>query len=118
MQAIEKDILSTPGVALLSNAGGSFSPSIRRRICSIAHMRSSSRPGPVLDRNEEGNPAECFQGKTIRRRTWMQVRRRLQKYSPMRTGVRNAPSFIWRRRRFDIDFNLRGPDIVALRLRR
>ncbi|HZE64308.1 MAG TPA: efflux RND transporter permease subunit, partial [Pyrinomonadaceae bacterium] len=45
----------------------------------------------------------------------LEVRRRLQKYAPMRTGVRNAPSFNFGAGgRFDIDFNLRGPDIVAL----
>jgi len=45
----------------------------------------------------------------------IEVRRRLQKYSPMRVGVRNGQSFNFGASgRFDIDFNLRGPDIVAL----
>ena len=45
----------------------------------------------------------------------LEVRRRLQKYAPMRVGVRNAPSFNFGAGgRYDIDFNLRGPDIVAL----
>jgi HAE1 family hydrophobic/amphiphilic exporter-1 len=45
----------------------------------------------------------------------MEVRRRLQKYTPMRSGVRNARSFNFGAGgRTDIDFVFRGPDIVAL----
>ncbi len=44
-----------------------------------------------------------------------EVRRRLQKYSPLRAGIRNAQSFNFGAGgRFDIDFVLRGPDIEAL----
>ena len=44
-----------------------------------------------------------------------EVRRRLQKYAPMRVGVRNAQSFNFGAGgRSDIDFVFRGPDIVAL----
>jgi HAE1 family hydrophobic/amphiphilic exporter-1 len=44
-----------------------------------------------------------------------EVRRRLQKYSPMRSGVRNGRSFNFGAGgRSDIDFVFRGPDIVAL----
>jgi HAE1 family hydrophobic/amphiphilic exporter-1 len=45
----------------------------------------------------------------------VEVRRRLQKYAPMRIGVRNAQSFNFGTGgRTDIDFVLRGPEIVAL----
>ena len=44
-----------------------------------------------------------------------EVRSRLRKFAPLRVGVRNAPSFNFGTGgRFDIDFNLRGPDIEAL----
>jgi HAE1 family hydrophobic/amphiphilic exporter-1 len=45
----------------------------------------------------------------------VEVRRRLQKYAPMRIGVRNAQSFNFGTGgRTDIDFVLRGPELVAL----
>jgi HAE1 family hydrophobic/amphiphilic exporter-1 len=44
-----------------------------------------------------------------------EVRRRLRKYAPMRTSVRNGRSFNFGTGgRSDIDFVFRGPDIVAL----
>ena len=44
-----------------------------------------------------------------------EMRRRLQKYAPMRIGVRNAQSFNFGAGgRLDIDFVFRGPDLVAL----
>jgi len=44
-----------------------------------------------------------------------EIRRRLQKYAPMRISVRNAQSFNFGAGgRTDIDFVFRGPDIVAL----
>src|SRR5690349_13489335 len=45
----------------------------------------------------------------------LEVRRRLQKYAPMRAGVRNAQSFNFGTGgRFDIDFALRGPELEKL----
>ncbi len=63
----------------------------------------------------KGNPLQAFRGNYSQQDVMQEVRRRLQKYSPMRGSVRNAPSFNFGSGgRFDIDFNLRGPDIVAL----
>src|SRR6267378_2711234 len=119
MAAIEKDILSTPGVRLvLSNAGGSFLGGVNQggayvriapheeRIFSLARLWTETR---------NGHPLNAFKGNYSQQDVMLEVRRRLQKYSPMRVGVRNAPSFNFGAGgRFDIDFNLRGPDIVAL----
>jgi HAE1 family hydrophobic/amphiphilic exporter-1 len=119
MAAIEKDILSTPGVRLvLSNAGGSFLGGVNQggayvriaphdeRTFSLARLWAETR---------NGNPLNAFKGNYSQQDVMLEVRRRLQKYSPMRVGVRNAPSFNFGAGgRFDIDFNIRGPDIVAL----
>ena len=119
MAAIEKDILSTPGVRLvLSNAGGSFLGGVNQggayvriaphdeRTFSLARLWTESR---------NGHPLNAFKGNYSQADVMIEVRRRLQKYSPMRVGVRNAQSFNFGASgRFDIEFNLRGPDIVAL----
>ena len=119
MSAIEKDILSTPGVRLvLSSAGGSFLGGVNQggayvRIAS--HEERTFSLGRLWTETLKGNPLKAFRGNYSQQDVMTEVRRRLQKYAPMRTGVRNAPSFNFGAGgRFDIDFNLRGPDIVAL----
>jgi HAE1 family hydrophobic/amphiphilic exporter-1 len=119
MQAIEKDISSTPGVRLvLSNAGGSFLGGVNQgnlyvRIAS--HEERTFSLGRLWDETRHGNPLNAFRGNYTQQDVMLEVRRRLRKYAPMRTGVRNAPSFNFGAGgRFDIDFNLRGPDVVAL----
>jgi HAE1 family hydrophobic/amphiphilic exporter-1 len=119
MAAIEKDVLSTPGVRLvLSNAGGSFLGGVNQggayvRIAS--HEERTFSLGRLWTETKNGNPLNAFKGNYSQQDVMLEVRRRLQKYAPMRVGVRNAPSFNFGAGgRFDIDFNLRGPDIVAL----
>lgn len=119
MAAIEKDILSTPGVRLvLSNAGGSFLGGVNQGGAYVRiapHEERTFSIGRLWTETRNGNPLKAFRGNYSQQDVMLEVRRRLQKYSPMRTGVRNAPSFNFGAGgRFDIDFNLRGPDIVAL----
>jgi HAE1 family hydrophobic/amphiphilic exporter-1 len=119
MAAIEKDILSTPGVRLvLSNAGGSFLGGVNQGGAYVRiapHEERTFSLGRLWTETRNGNPLKAFKGNYSQQDVMLEVRRRLQKYSPMRTGVRNAPSFNFGAGgRFDIDFNLRGPDIVAL----
>ena len=64
---------------------------------------------------KKGNPLKPLGETTQQQDVMQEVRRRLQKYAPMRAGVRNAPSFNFGAGgRFDIDFVLRGPEIQAL----
>jgi len=119
MQAIEKDILSTPGVRLvLSNAGGGFLGGVNQAgayVRIVPHEERTFSLGRLWTETKNGNPLKAFRGNYSQQDVMLEVRRRLQKYSPMRVGVRNAPSFNFGGGgRFDIDFNLRGPDIVAL----
>lgn len=119
MQAIEKDILSTPGVRLvLSNAGGSFLGGVNQGGAYVRiapHEERIFSLGRLWTETRNGNPLKAFRGNYSQQDVMLEVRRRLQTYSPMRAGVRNAPSFNFGAGgRFDIDFNLRGPDIVAL----
>src|SRR5688572_30185891 len=64
---------------------------------------------------KKGNPFNAFKGNYTQQDVMQEVRRRLRKYSPMRTSVRNGRSFNFGTGgRTDIDFVFRGPDIVAL----
>ena len=119
MAAIEKDILSTPGVRLvLSNAGGSFLGGVNQGGAYVRiapHEERTFSLARLWTETRNGHPLNAFKGNYSQQDVMLEVRRRLQKYSPMRVGVRNAPSFNFGAGgRFDIDFNLRGPDIVAL----
>jgi HAE1 family hydrophobic/amphiphilic exporter-1 len=119
MQAIEKDILSTPGVRLfLSNAGGSFLGGVNQGggyVRITPHEERTFSLGRLWTETKKGNPLNAFRGNYSQQDVMLEVRRRLQKYAPMRTGVRNSQSFSFGTSgRFDIEFNLRGPDIVAL----
>src|SRR6478672_4077434 len=119
MAAIEKDILSTRGVTLfLSNAGGSFLGGVNQGggyVRIAPHEERTFSLGRLWTETKNGHPLNAFKGNYSQQDVMLEVRRRLQKYAPMRIGVRNAPSFNFGASgRFDIDFNLRGPDIVAL----
>jgi HAE1 family hydrophobic/amphiphilic exporter-1 len=119
MQAIEKDILSTPGVKLvLSNAGGGFLGGVNQASAYVRiapHEERTFSLGRLWNETKAGHPLNAFKGNYSQQDVMLEVRRRLQKYAPMRSGVRNAPSFNFGAGgRYDIDFNLRGPELVAL----
>ncbi|HSS20549.1 MAG TPA: efflux RND transporter permease subunit [Pyrinomonadaceae bacterium] len=119
MQAIEKDILSAQGVKMvLSNAGGGFLGGVNQGNIYVRiapHEERTFSLGRLWTETKRGHPLNAFRGNYSQQDVMTEVRRRLQKYAPMRVGVRNAPSFNFGAGgRFDIDFNLRGPDIVAL----
>ena len=117
--AMEKDILATPGVRLvLSSVGGSFLGGVNQGGAYVRiapHEERTFSIGKLWRATTSGNPFSAFKGNYSQQDVMAEVRRRLQKYSPMRIGVRNAQSFNFGAGgRTDIDFVFRGPDIVAL----
>jgi len=119
IQLIEKDLLDTPGVRLvLSDAGGGFLGGVNQAGAYIRiapHGERTFSLGRLWTETKKGNPLRAFRGNYAQQDVMQEVRRRLQKYAPMRGSVRNAPSFNFGSGgRFDIDFNLRGPEIAAL----
>jgi HAE1 family hydrophobic/amphiphilic exporter-1 len=119
MQAIEKEILATPGVRLvLSSAGGSFLGGVNQGGAYVRiapHEERTFSLGRLWRETRQGNPFNAFRGNYSQQDVMQEVRSRLRKFAPLRVGVRNAPSFNFGAGgRFDIDFNLRGPDIEAL----
>ena len=117
--AMEKDILETPGVRLvLSSSGGSFLGGVNQ---GSAYVRIAPHEERILSFSKfwtelkKGHPLNAFKGNYTQQDVMLEVRRRLQKYAPMRIGVRNAQSFNFGAGgRTDIDFVIRGPEIVAL----
>jgi HAE1 family hydrophobic/amphiphilic exporter-1 len=117
--AMEKDILETPGVRLvLSSAGGSFLGGVNQGGAYVRiapHEERTLSFGKFWTELKKGHPLNAFKGNYTQQDVMLEVRRRLQKYAPMRIGVRNAQSFNFGTGgRTDIDFVLRGPELVAL----
>src|SRR5262245_20464693 len=119
ISAMEKDILETPGVRMvLSSAGGGFLGGLNQ---GNAYVRIAPHEERTLSftkfwkATKSGNPLKAFKGNYTQQDVMAEVRRRLQKYAPMRVGVRNAQSFNFGAGgRTDIDFVFRGPDILVL----
>jgi hydrophobic/amphiphilic exporter-1 (mainly G- bacteria), HAE1 family len=117
--AMEKEILETPGVRMvLSSSGGGFLGGVNQ---GGAYVRIAPHEERILSfaklwtETKKGNPFNAFKGNYTQQDVMQEVRRRLQKYAPMRVGVRNGQSFNFGAGgRTDIDFVFRGPDIVAL----
>jgi HAE1 family hydrophobic/amphiphilic exporter-1 len=119
MAAIEKDILATPGVRLvLSNAGGGFVGGVNQGGAYVRiapHEERTLSLTRLWNETKKGNPFNAFKGNYNQQEVMQEVRSRLRKFAPMRTGVRNAPSFSFGPGgRSDIDFVFRGPEIQAL----
>ncbi|HEY0727021.1 MAG TPA: efflux RND transporter permease subunit, partial [Pyrinomonadaceae bacterium] len=117
--AMEKDILETPGVRLvLSSAGGGFLGGVNQGGAYVRiapHEERTLSFSKLWAETKKGNPLNAFRGNYTQQDVMQEVRRRMQKYAPMRTGVRNGQSFNFGAGgRTDIDFVFRGPDIVAL----
>ena len=118
MRAIEEDLRTTPGVRIvLTNAGGGFLGGVNQ---GGAYVRIAPHEERTLsftkfwESLKRGRPLDAFRGNYTQRDVMQEVRARLRKYAPMRTNVRNAPSFNIGGGFLDIDFVLRGPDLVAL----
>jgi HAE1 family hydrophobic/amphiphilic exporter-1 len=117
--AMEKDMMSTPGVRLvLSSVGGNFLGGVNQGGAYVRiapHEERTLSLGRLWTELKNGNPLKAFKGNYSQQDVMVEMRRRLQKYAPMRIGVRNAQSFNFGAGgRTDIDFVFRGPDILAL----
>jgi hydrophobic/amphiphilic exporter-1 (mainly G- bacteria), HAE1 family len=117
--AMEKDILETPGVRLvLSSSGGSFLGGVNQGSAYVRiapHEERTLSFGKFWTELKKGHPLNAFKGNYTQQDVMVEVRRRLQRYAPMRIGVRNAQSFNFGTGgRTDIDFVIRGPELVAL----
>jgi hydrophobic/amphiphilic exporter-1 (mainly G- bacteria), HAE1 family len=118
MRAVESELQNTPGVRLvLASAGGSS-------LGGVSDGRVYVRIAPHEERTFsfarlwhgllQGDPLQAWRGNYTQGDVMREVRRRLRKYRDVRTSVRNIPSFNTGGGSFEIDFVIRGPDLVAL----
>jgi HAE1 family hydrophobic/amphiphilic exporter-1 len=118
MLAVENEIRSTPGVRLvLASAGGSFLGAVNQGAAYIRiapHEERTFSLTKLWQSIKRGRPFDAFRGNYTQRDVMQEVRARLRKFAPLRASVRNAPSFNLGGGNFDIDFVLRGPDLLAL----
>ncbi|MDX6484310.1 MAG: hypothetical protein QOE95_2081 [Gaiellaceae bacterium] len=119
MLAMEQDIMKTLGVrVVLASAGGSFLGGVNQSDMFIRiapHEERTLSLSRLWRETLAGHPLGAFHGNYTQQDVMQEVRRRLQKYAPMRVGVRNAQSFNFGAGgRFDIDFVIRGPELEQL----
>jgi HAE1 family hydrophobic/amphiphilic exporter-1 len=118
MLAIEDEIRSTPGVRLvLSSAGGSFLGAVNQGGAYVRiapHEERTFSLTKLWESIKRGRPLDAFRGNYTQRDVMQELRARLKKFAPLRISVRNAPSFNLGGGNFDIDFVLRGPDLLSL----
>jgi len=118
MQAVENELRTTHGVrVVLATSGGSFLGGVNQGGAYVRIAPHEERTFSItrfLRSIASGHPMDAFRGNYTQRDVMQEVRARLKKYTQLRTSVRNAPSFNIGGGNFDIDFVLKGPDLIAL----
>ncbi len=118
MREVERELLATRGVTtVLTSVGSSWLGSVNS---GSAYVRIKPHEERVFGfgriGHELGNltPWRAFYGNYSQRDVMMEVRRRLRKFSHLRSSVRNASSFNFGGGPGDIVLALRGPDVITL----
>jgi HAE1 family hydrophobic/amphiphilic exporter-1 len=117
MRAAENEIRAVPFVRLLlCDAGGGFIGGVSSGGCYVRIAPHGERVfsfGRLWRETLNGRPWIAFSS-TSQRDVMQQVRARLRKFGDLRISVRNLPSFNIGGGNWDINFNIRGPDLAAL----
>lgn len=118
MLAVENEIRQTPGVRLvLASAGGSFLGSVNQGGAYVRiapHEERTFSLTKLWESIKKGEPLKAWRGNYTQRDVMQELRARLRKFAPLRASVRNAPSFNLGGGNVDIDFVLRGPELLSL----
>jgi HAE1 family hydrophobic/amphiphilic exporter-1 len=118
MRAVEGEIRETPGVRLvLASAGGGFLGGVDQGSAYVRiapHEERIFSIGRLLRETLRGRPLAAFSGNYSQAQVMQEIRRRLSRFTDLRTSVRNAPSFNIGGGNWEIDFVLRGPDLESL----
>lgn len=118
IRAVDAELRKIPGVTLvMAVAGGSV-------LNSVNFGNAYVRIAPHAERTFSftrlwhaiwaGDPMAAWRGNYTQRDMIQEVRRRLRKFSDVRTMARNYPSFNIGAGNFEIDFAIRGPDLKSL----
>jgi HAE1 family hydrophobic/amphiphilic exporter-1 len=118
LQAVSREVRSVPGVRLmLAQAGGSFLNRVNQAggyVRIAPHAERTVSLAKFWAGLKRGEPLAVFRGNYTQRDVIQEVRRRMRKFRDLRITVRNIPGFNIGGGSFDIDFVVRGPDLVAL----
>jgi hydrophobic/amphiphilic exporter-1 (mainly G- bacteria), HAE1 family len=118
MRRIEKDLKETRGiVTVLTEVGGNRSGGVNNGEAYIkiaSHEQRTFSLPRLIAATLKGRPQDAFKGNYSQRDVMADVRRKLRKYRDLRTSVRNAPSFNIGGGNTDIDFVIRGPELLQL----
>ncbi|MBL8151723.1 MAG: efflux RND transporter permease subunit, partial [Blastocatellia bacterium] len=118
LHEIEKELRATPGVELiLATAGGGFFSGVNQSFIYVRITPIEKRTfslSRLWQATLQGKPGDAFRGNFSQREMMQEVRKRLKKFTDFRCGVRGGNAFNIGGGFFEIDFVLRGPDIVAL----
>ncbi|HEV8242119.1 MAG TPA: efflux RND transporter permease subunit [Thermoanaerobaculia bacterium] len=118
MRAVEREVRESRGVRLaLTTAGGGFLGGVNQGSIYVRiapHEERTFSPGRLLRETLHGRPWRAFTGNYAQREVMQEIRRRLKKFPDLRTNVRNARSFNLGGGGAEIDFVLRGPDLLTL----
>ncbi len=118
MLAVEAELMKTPGVELvLSTAGGSFLGGVNQGsiyVRTVAHDKRTFSLARLWREALRGDPLAALRGNYTQRDVMQEVRKRLRKFTDLRSSVRNAPSFNIGGGNFEIDFVIKGPELNAL----
>jgi HAE1 family hydrophobic/amphiphilic exporter-1 len=118
LRAIEAELRQVRGVQLvLANTGGGFQNSVNQGQAYVRiapHEERKLSVGRFFKSLVRLDPAAAFRGNYSQRDVMNEVRGRLRKYKDLRSSVRNIQSFNIGGGNADIDFALRGPDLLQL----
>ena len=118
LQAMDREIRAVRGVRLvLLNGGGNFLGRVNQGngyVRIAPHEERILTPTRLWQALLAGDPGAAFRGNYSQRQVMQEVRQRLRGLRDMRITVRNIPGFNIGGGNFDIDYVLRGPDLVEL----
>jgi len=118
MRAIEAELRQVPAIRLvLANAGGGFLGGVNQGNVFVRiapHEERKLSVSRFLGALVRLDPMAAFRGNYSQRDVMTEVRKRLSKFSDLRCAVRNTQAFNIGGGNNDIDFSLRGPDLLAL----
>ncbi|MBI4904656.1 MAG: efflux RND transporter permease subunit [Acidobacteria bacterium] len=118
MQRVEAEMRELPGVEhILATIGASYLGMVNNaqvfvRITNIEDRVFS--PSRLWRKTLEGHPMEAFQGIYSQRDVMQAIRAKMKQFPDLRVQVRNAQSLSQGSAPVDIDFSIRGPELVEL----
>lgn len=118
LREVEAEVRSMPQVrTVLATAGGGFIGGVNQASLFVRIAPHDERVFTfrrLWEGIRRGDPLAAWRGNYSQRDVMVELRQRLRRFRDIRTSVRSNPSFNIGGAQHDIDFVLRGPDLVSL----